>query len=353
MADLAERFAENPILRPSDVIPSRDGLEVECLLNPGVFRYGGRIGLLLRVAERPRQDETWISTPILDPNEPSGIALLRIRKDDPDLHYPDPRLFQYQGKTYLTTLSHLRLAWSDDGVHFRIDDKPTLLGWGELESFGIEDARVSEIDGTYYLTYSAVSPSGVGVGLISTHDWQAFERHGMVIPPSNKDCALFPRKVGREYACLHRPSGVMIGGNFIWSSRSPDLHHWGQHRCIAWTRPGMWDSVRVGAGAEPIETEQGWLEIYHGANADHRYCLGALLLDRDDPAKVLARSVEPIMEPLAPYEQTGFFGNVIFTNGHLIDDDTVTLYYGASDEVICGARMSIRAILASLGQGVA
>ena len=301
--------------------------------------------------ERPRQEDTWVSTPILDPAQPSGIAILRVRKDDPDLLFPDPRLFQYRGKTYLTTLSHLRLAWSDDGVRFRVDAGPTLLGLGELESFGIEDARVSEIEGTFYLTYSSVSPSGVGVGLISTRDWKTFERHGMVIPPSNKDCALFPGKIGGEYACLHRPSGVMIGGNFIWVSRSPDLMHWGRHQCIAWTRPGMWDSVRVGAGAEPILTERGWLEIYHGANADHRYCLGALLLDRDDPAKVLARSVEPIMEPTAAYERTGFFGNVVFTNGHLVDGDTVTLYYGASDEVICGATMSIRAILASLGQG--
>jgi predicted GH43/DUF377 family glycosyl hydrolase len=351
MADFAHRFPQNPILRPTDVVPSREGLEVECLLNPGVFRYKGRTGLLLRVAERPHQDETWVSTPILDPAEPSGIAILRVRKDDPELLYPDPRLFQYGGKTYLTTLSHLRLAWSDDGVNFQVEPKPTLLGDGELESYGIEDARVSEIAGTYYLTYSAVSPSGVGVGMISTRDWQTFERHGMVIPPSNKDCALFPSKIGDEYACLHRPSGVMIGGNFIWVSRSPDLLHWGQHQCIAWTRPGMWDSVRVGAGAEPILTEHGWLEIYHGANADHRYCLGALLLDRDSPSKVLARSIEPIMEPTAPYEQTGFFGNVIFTNGHLRDGDTLTLYYGASDEVICAATIPLQAILASLGHG--
>ena len=342
---------KTPSFGPPTSLPSRDGLEVECLLNPGVFRYGGRIGLLLRVAERPRQEDTWVSTPILDPAQPSGIAILRVRKDDPDLLFPDPRLFQYRGKTYLTTLSHLRLAWSDDGVHFQVEPKPTLLGLGELESFGIEDSRVSEIDGTFYLTYSAVSPSGVGVGMISTRDWVTFERHGMVIPPSNKDCALFGAKIGGEYACLHRPSGVMIGGNFIWVSRSPDLRHWGKHQCIAWTRPGMWDSVRVGAGAEPILTERGWLEIYHGANADHRYCLGALLLDRDDPATVLARSVEPIMEPNAPYEQTGFFGNVVFTNGHLVDGDTITLYYGASDEVICSATMSIQAVLASLGSG--
>ena len=350
MPDIAQRFPQNPLLRPADAVPSRDGMVVECLLNPGVFRYGGRVGLLLRVAERPAQEEGWVSTPILDPHQPSGVAILKIRRDDPDLHYPDPRLFQYQGRTYLTTLSHLRLAWSDDGVHFEVDDKPTLLGQGALESFGIEDARVTEIDGTYYLTYSAVSPSGVGVGLISTRDWQTFERHGMVIPPSNKDCALFPQKVGGDFYALHRPSGVMIGGNFIWVSRSPDLLHWGDHRCIAWTRPGVWDSVRVGAGAEPILTPHGWLEIYHGANADSRYCLGALLLDKDDPSQVLARSLEPIMEPLAPYEQTGFFGNVVFTNGHLVDGDAVTLYYGASDEVICGATLSVAAILESLGK---
>jgi predicted GH43/DUF377 family glycosyl hydrolase len=351
MPDLAQRFEQNPILRPTDVVPSREGLEVECLLNPGVFRFGGRTGLLLRVAERPLQEEGWVSTPVIDPDQPSGITILKVKKDDPDLHYPDPRLFQYQGKTYLSTLSHLRLAWSDDGVTFTVDETPTLMGQGELESFGIEDSRVTEIGGTYYLTYSAVSPSGVGVGMISTRDWKQFERHGMVIPPSNKDCALFSAKIKDQYACLHRPSGVMIGGNFIWVSRSPDLLHWGSHHCIAWTRPGMWDSVRVGAGAEPILTEQGWLEIYHGANADSRYCLGALLLDRDDPTKVLARSQEPIMEPLAPYEQTGFFGNVIFTNGHVQVGDTITLYYGASDEVICGATMSIQGILDSLKQG--
>ena len=90
-------------------------------------------------------------------------------------------------------------------------------------------------------------------------------------------------------------------------------------KCIAMSRPGMWDSARVGAGAAPIRTESGWLEIYHGANKDNRYCLGALLLDLNDPSKVIARSNEPIMEPIAPYEQTGFFGNVIFTNGQIVE----------------------------------
>ena len=104
----------------------------------------------------------------------------------------------------------------------------------------------------------------------------------------------------------------------------------------------------MGAGAAPICTEEGWLEIYHGADYQNRYCLGALLLDLNDPSKVIARSKEPIMEPVAPYEQTGFFGNVVFTNGHLVEGDKIRLYYGASDEVICRAELSIAEILRSL-----
>ncbi len=231
MPDLAQRFPKNPLLRPADVVPSRDGLEVECLLNPGVFRFNGRIGLLLRVAERPHQEDGWRSTPIIDPLEPSGMAIMRVRTDDPELREGDPRVFQYRGQTYLTTLSHLRLAWSDDGgERFVVEPKPTLLGLGDLESFGIEDARVSLLDGRYYLTYTAVSPSGVAVGMTSTTDWQTFTRHGVILPPSNKDCALFPRRVNGEYLCLHRPSNVYIGGHYIWLARSPDLIHWGQHK---------------------------------------------------------------------------------------------------------------------------
>jgi len=90
------------------------------------------------------------------------------------------------------------------------------------------------------------------------------------------------------------------------------------------------------------------LEIYHGATREHRYCLGALLLDLNDPSKVIARSQVPIMEPIMDYEKTGFFGNVVFTNGHMVDGDKIIMYYGASDEVICGAEFSINEILSTL-----
>jgi predicted GH43/DUF377 family glycosyl hydrolase len=200
----------------------------------------------------------------------------------------------------------------------------------------------------FILSFTEVSEFGVGVGLIITKDWKNFRREGMIFPPHNKDCAIFEEKINGKYYALHRPSSPELGGNYIWVSESPDLIHWGRHKCIATSRSGMWDSVRVGAGAAPLRTEKGWLEIYHGADSDHRYCLGALLLDINDPSKVLARSTEPVMEPLQSYEQTGFFGNVIFTNGHYVKGDDIFMYYGASDEVICGARLSISEILSTL-----
>lgn len=343
-----QRFANNPILRPADCKPSQPDMVVECLLNPGVFRYKGRTGLLLRVAERPKQEEGWISTPVLDPASEGGIRILRFRKDDPDLKADDSRVFAYKGDTYLTTLSHLRLAWSDDGVHFKVDPKPTLMGEGAFEAFGVEDSRVTEIEGRFYLTYTVVSSLGVAVGMSSTADWKTFTKHGIVFPPHNKDCALFPEKIGGLYYAFHRPSGHGFGGNNIWMSQSPDLAHWGNHQCVAATRAGSWDAERIGAGAAPIRTPQGWLEIYHGADRTSRYALGLMLLDSSNPYRVLARSVKPVLQPEAPYELTGFFGKVVFTNGHVVEGDKVTVYYGASDEVICGVVFSLKALLASL-----
>ncbi len=345
--DLAKRFQENPILRPQDIKPSVDVMHVECLLNPGVFRYKDKVWLLCRVAERTKQDEKSIKVPVF--NDKAEVEILVFSKEDPLLDDSDPRVIAYDGKNYLTTLSHLRLVCSEDGKNFREDPAyPPINGEGALESFGIEDCRVTEMEDGFHLTYTKVSGVAVGVGYIFTRDWKTFERRGMIFPPHNKDCAIFDRKINGKYYALHRPSSPELGGNYIWIAESPDLLHWGNHQCIAITRPGMWDSARVGAGAAPIETDEGWLEIYHGANKENRYCLGALLLDKENPAKVLARSKEPIMEPIMKYEQTGFFGNVIFTNGHIVDGDIVTIYYGASDEVICGAQLSISEILKSL-----
>ena len=333
--DIAKRNPANPILRPADLKPCIPGMEITCLLNPGVFRMNGKTWLLLRVAERPVQQEGVISFPVY--NESGEIKVLSFDKNDPQLDASDPRVIGYKGQNYLTTLSYLRPVCSDDDVHF-VEDPAVrpIFGEGPQESFGIEDCRVATMEDGYFLTFTEVSPVAVGVGLIGTRDFKTLDREGMIFPPHNKDCALFEEKIGGKYYAFHRPS-------------SPDRIHWGRHICIATTRPGSWDSARIGAGAAPIRTPEGWLEIYHGANHENRYCLGALLLDLDDPTKVLARSKEPIMEPIADYEKTGFFGNVVFTNGYYMKDaDTIQMFYGASDEVICSAQLSVREILNTL-----
>jgi predicted GH43/DUF377 family glycosyl hydrolase len=345
---MVTRFKENPIISTDDIMPSADGMKVECVLNPGAFRFQDKTWLLLRVAERPEQEEDTVSFPVIE--DDGSISILKFSKSDPDLDLSDKRMVTYKGKMYLSTLSHLRLMCSDDGrTFYEPKDFPTkIFGEGSLETFGIEDSRVSFFEDEYHLTFTQVSENGVGVGLKTTNDWRAFKKVGMIIPPHNKDCALFEEKINDKYFCLHRPSGIGIGGNFIWTASSPDLKHWGDHRCIMKTRSDMWDCARIGAGAAPIKTTKGWLEIYHGADFNHRYCLGAVLLDLKDPSKVLARSIEPLLEPTEPYELNGFFGNVVFTNGHVVEGDKITLYYGASDEVICGATLSIKKILSTL-----
>lgn len=346
MSDIARRFPENPLLLPKDLQASNSELQIISLLNPGVFIYEEKICLLVRVAEGLVQKEDFISFPVL--NALGEIEIIEIALNDPNLVSQDPRVIKYKGLNYLTTISHLRLLCSDDGIHFNEPENALLMGIGSLEKFGIEDCRVSKLAETYYLTYTAVSESGVGVGLRTTKDWKTFEKKGMIFPPHNKDCAIFEEKINDKFYALHRPSSPEIGGNYIWLAESLDGVHWGNHKCILKTRNGLWDSERVGAGAAPIKTEQGWLEIYHGANTENQYCLGAFLMDINDPSKVIARTLEPIMVPTENYELNGFFNFVVFTNGHIVDGDKLTIYYGAADEFVCGAHFSIAEILSVL-----
>jgi predicted GH43/DUF377 family glycosyl hydrolase len=249
--DIAQRSIYNHILKPTDLTPVIPGMEITCLLNPGVFRMNGKTWLILRVAERPEQTDGKISFPILNKDE--KIEVLNFDKNDPQLDLSDPRVINYNGKNYLTTLSYLRFVYSEDDIHFFEDPiYPPIFGKGELESFGIEDCRVASMEDGYFLTFTEVSPLAVGVGLISTKDFQSFERKGMIFPPHNKDCAFFEESVDQKYYALHRPSSPELGGNYMWIAESFDRIHWGNHKCIAVTRQDSWDSARIGAGGPPI-----------------------------------------------------------------------------------------------------
>jgi predicted GH43/DUF377 family glycosyl hydrolase len=242
------------------------------------------------------------------------------------------------------------IARSTDGVHFRIEDQPALWPETATEAFGLEDPRITELDGEYWITYKAVSSHGITTALARTRDFTNFERCGVIFCPENLDVVIYPQKFGGRYVAWTRPVGRHIGLPTIWLARSPDMRHWGAHEPVLAPRRGMWDGARVGASCVPFMTDKGWLEIYHGADASHRYCVGAALVAADDPGKVLARSAEPIMQPEADYEVNGFFGRVVFPCGADVrEDGTVYVYYGAADESTCAAVTSVDALLESLG----
>jgi len=342
------RSPNNPIIRPEDVKPSRGDFEVVGAFNAGVARLGDEVILLLRVAERPISKEPKVTlSPIYDVRTGS-IAIKKFARDDQKVDFSDPRLIVTPNETYLTSISHLRLARSKDGANFDIADRPAIAAANEYETFGVEDSRISLIDGVYYIDYAAVSPLGVTACLASTKDFSTFERHGVIFCPENKDVVIFPGKLGDKYYALHRPSSPLFQRNEIWIAESYNLFYWGNHRHLMGLREGYWDEVKIGAGAVPFKIKQGWLEVYHGADCNNRYCLGAVLLDGDEPWKIIARSERPILEPEAEYERGGFFGNVVFSCGLLYEDNMLRIYYGAADTCVCYADIPLEDVLENL-----
>jgi beta-1,2-mannobiose phosphorylase / 1,2-beta-oligomannan phosphorylase len=343
------RAPENPIIRPEDVRPSRDDFEVVGVFNAAVARSGGEVVLLLRVAERPIQiRKEAILCPIYDLDS-KKIVLKPFARDDPQNDLSDPRLILRPGETYLTSISHLRVARSRDGIIFTVEETPALQATTEYETCGVEDPRITTLDGVHHIAYVGVSPVGVTTCLASTQDFESFDRHGVIFHPDNKDVALLPAWIGGRCYALHRPHSSLFVRNDIWLAESPDLLCWGNHRYLVGTRDDMWDETRIGAGAAPFRIDEGWVEIYHGADRYHRYCLGALLLDHERPWRILARSQTPLFAPEADYECSGFFGNVVFTCGLLFEDETLKIYYGAADTSICYAEIPLADVRASLG----
>ncbi|WP_123043028.1 glycoside hydrolase family 130 protein [Cohnella candidum] len=346
------RYEQNPLITPKDVKPFHEGFDVIGAFNAGVAVYGDEILMLLRVAERPiSPDPDLVLAPVFNPDR-GAVDLVEIRKDDVRYDFSDPRVIRdvtvTSGFAYLTSLSYIRIARSRDGRHFTVDDQPFVYPSQQLESFGIEDPRVTQIGDTYYIYFSAVSPVGIGESMVSTKDFVSVVHHGMIFGPDNKDVLIFPEKVNGKYYALHRPTVKSIGYPEIWIAESDNLLYWGNHKHLAGLREGMWDSGRIGGGAVPFRTEKGWLELYHGATKEHRYCMGALLLDLDDPSKVIARSGVPVLEPVADYERNGFFGDVVFSCGAIVEGDTVKMYYGVADTSMACAELSLQEILDSL-----
>jgi beta-1,2-mannobiose phosphorylase / 1,2-beta-oligomannan phosphorylase len=290
----------------------------------------------------------------------------------------------------------LGYAESSDGFNFTYNEEPWMLPSSNENDFDygtVEDTRITELDGTYYIAYAARSDkysrmtNGTGrqvhpnsnptwtrnfrrVGLASTKDWKSFERLGPITSEhlSDANVAIFPEKINGKYAMVHRPTPVIPG--FIhtlryckvgmWVAYSDDLLNWGDdtvdrvwnvrdedliddHPIVLREKP--WECMKLGGAGVPIPTDDGWLSLYHGVDRQGVYRVGLVLLDRENPHKVIARSPEPIMEPVMDYETKGTYPKCVFPCANLVIGDEVYIYYGGADVYCCLAICKLKDLL--------
>lgn len=299
---ILRRHPEGPILRGDD-FPAAS--RISRVFNSGVIKKDGRYYMACRAEDRALRDYIWI-------------------------------------------------AESDDGIKFTPRPGPIEVPasdpqWREYTAGLYYDPRITEIEGTYYLMHAAHSGHGCRLSLMKTLDFEKFEWMGFVSETDNRNGVLFPEKINGAYARFDRPN---TGGNFgdIWVSYSPDLIHWGRSECVMRNVDVKWAWTKIGPGAVPIKTDQGWLNIFHGVRtqcAQHFvYCLGVSLHDLENPAKVISMCKEAILEPEVDYELTGQTPSVVFTSGAVVEDDgEVKVYYGGADTVQCVATTTVDELL--------
>ena len=257
---------------------------------------------------------------------------------------------KHEGKYIMVFRSHklngrsiLGIAVSNDGYNFKVNDKPFMIPstegiFKEYEAYGVEDPRITFIDGEYLITYSAYSKHGVRIGLAKTKDFKSVERISLITESDYRNVVIFPEKFGGLYARLDRPHSEISPWS-IWISYSPDLKYWGESKLIMKPLQYHWDEMKIGPGAPPIKTSRAWLSIYHGVfpTMDGSvYRLGVALHDLEDPSKIIAVGDEWILQPEEVYEITGYVHNVVFTCGAVPEEDgSVKIYWGGADKVMC------------------
>jgi len=276
-----------------------------------------------------------------------------LTKDD--VPYPvatvhNAAVVKYEGKYIMVFRSHklngrsiLGMAVSNDGYSFKVNEKPFMIPstegiFKEYEAYGVEDPRITFVDGEYLITYSAYSKHGVRIGLAKTKDFKSVERFSLITESDYRNVVIFPEKFGGLYARLDRPHSEISPWS-IWISYSPDLKYWGESKLIMKPLQYHWDEMKIGPGAPPIKTSRGWLSLYHGVfpTMDGSvYRLGVALHDLEDPSKIIAVGDEWILQPEEVYEITGYVHNVVFTCGAVPEEDgSVKIYWGGADKVMC------------------
>lgn len=323
------------------------------------------------------------NNPIVTPGHYSwrGVATF-----NPGVIYDNGRFYLYERaagslRPFQTCIGILA---SDDGFNFKhITDKPVFTA--EMLGFpggSVEDARVVKIDGKFYMCYALQPyrfdcwPTGIAIpdyypdnypewrkygvepmitrsGIAVSDDGINFRQLCYTTPPEidDRDNTLFPEKINGKFVLLRRPMqyvgkeyGTDIPG--IWISYSGDLLEWSKPELVAVAENEDWEGTKIGAAATPLKTDKGWLVLYHGVDAKSVYRVGAMLLDLNDPKKVIARTAKPIMEPEEYYEKFGLvIPNVIFPTGNLIKDGMLYIYYGCADTCISMAVVPVEELL--------
>ncbi|MEM1028400.1 MAG: glycosylase [Planctomycetota bacterium] len=360
MPDTLPRLETRCLIRPADLPPSREGFEVVGTFNPAAIQLDdGTVVMLVRVAERPTETrDGLIASPRYDAQgdiEIDWIGADRVTTNDPRM-----AIFKDTGFKRLTFINHLRVVYlAADGV--TLDRLGPIVPYtADHATFGLEDPRLTQLDDTYAVTAVGASHHGVCTVLLTTIDFEHFDDHGIIFCRENKDIVLFSEKINGRYAAIHRPTGKFeVTQPEMWLAHSPDLRYWGDHQPL-WgsgrgtASGGGWDDGRVGGGVPPIRTDQGWLKIYHASCKPGPgepigvYAAGALLLDLDDPSRVLAASPDAFMRPEEDFEKLGFVKAVVFPTGYAMQGDDILLYYGAADTYVGVVRYRLTDLLDSL-----
>jgi beta-1,4-mannooligosaccharide/beta-1,4-mannosyl-N-acetylglucosamine phosphorylase len=241
---------------------------------------------------------------------------------------------------HLNGMPYLHVGWSDNGIEWNLSNKSLELLTDEPELTQPEygyDPRICFIDDRYYITWCC-DYHGPTIGVAWTQDFASFHRLENAFLPHNRNGVLFPKKINGNFAMLSRPSdrGHTPFGD-IYYSESPDMCYWGRHRFVmSASDKAWWESVKIGSGAVPIETSEGWLLLYHGVRSTCNgfgYSMGVALLDLEKPWKVRCRMPWPLLMPEQCYEVIGAVPNVVFPCAAVHDQPTgrIAIYYGAAD----------------------
>ena len=306
---ICKRYEGNPILTGEDFPAEAD---IKYVFNSGIVKHDGKYIMVCRVENSALFDQFWV-------------------------------------------------AESTDGYHFKPWPKPVDMPYNnpEFKKYGesmIYDPRVTKIGDAYYMVHAAHSGYTCRLSLVKTKDFKKVEWLGFISEVDNRNGVLFPEKIGGLYARLDRPN-TGSGNGDMWISFSPDMIFWGKSKCVFRNWEGIrWAWTKVGAGAVPIKTSEGWLNIFHGVrtqcHSHYVYQLGVCLLDLEDPSKVKAMSEDAILIPEEQYELAGQTPNVVFTCGAIAEDNgEVKLYYGGADSVQCVATTSVEKLIEACRAG--